>query len=386
MGLLSLREAGIRRAVDIGILYSRSGSYRPMSDACRNGALSAVAKVNADAAMPVFLRAIEVDPGGDADRYASLCATLIDQGAQHVVGCITSSSRKEVIPVLEKRDATLLYACPYEGFEASDRVIYAHAAPNQHLLPLLDWAMARHGRRAWLVGSNYIWGWEMNRIARDVVLGAGGVVLGERHVALGDVAVAHLIDELRDTRPDFVLNTLIGDSSYAFLAAKAALGRSDARFGPDACPVLSCNLTECELDELGADAEGLVSVGPFFAGEPGWPGYAGMGGPGACGSSYEAAAHAAVLGLAAMLAAGPADGSGDAAGPAALLARQGMEALGIDTATHHARLPVLIARVRAGRFVVEHRAPVRAADPYLGGVRAGGASAARTRPRLRVVS
>lgn len=390
-------EADIRRSIDIGLLYSRSGSYARMSHACRTGALSAVATVNADAAMPLSLRVIEADPQGDPDRYAPLCAAMIAGGVRHVVGCITSSSRKEVIPVLEKGDATLFYACPYEGFEASDRVIYTHASPNQHLLPLLDWAMARFGGRAWLAGSNYIWGWEMNRIARDVVRTGGGSVLGERHLALGDEDVGRLIDEVREARPDFVLNTLIGASSYAFLRAFAELGRADARFRSDACPVLSCNLTECELGALGADAEGLVSVGPFFAGEPGRPGPdirrgigAGIGagiGPriARCGSSYEAAAHAAVLCLAAMLAAGPSDGSGDAAGPAELLARDGVRELGFDPKTHHARLPVLIARVRRGRFEVTHRHPVVAADPYLAGRPAPAHGARPVPPRLRVV-
>ncbi len=31
-----------------------------------------------------------------------------------------------------------------------------------------------------LIGSNYIWGWEMNRVARDLIAGADGDVRGER--------------------------------------------------------------------------------------------------------------------------------------------------------------------------------------------------------------
>ena len=62
------------------------------------------------------------------------------------IGCVTSWSRKEVIPVLERHGGTLWYPLPYEGFEASDHVVYTHACPNQHLLPLLDWALPRMGR------------------------------------------------------------------------------------------------------------------------------------------------------------------------------------------------------------------------------------------------
>ena len=331
-----------------------------MSEACRAGALAAIAAVNADPDLPLALVPVERDPQGDLDRYAPLCADLLaSTRARHVVGCITSSSRKEVIPVLERAGATLWYACPYEGFEASDRVIYTHAAPNQHLLPLLDWAMARFGRRGALTGSNYIWGWETNRVARETLEGAGGEVLAERYLAVGETGVDRLIAEIAALRPDFVLNNLIGVSSYAFLRAFAELAATDPWFRPERCPVLSCNLTECELGALGPAAEGLVAAGPFFGGEGGWPGI----GHGASASSYEAAAHASVLALAALLA----DGDDDAAAPRALLARPSARRLGIDRATHHVRLPVLIAQVRAGRFDVLHRLPPLAADPYLAG-------------------
>ena len=101
--------------------------------------------------------------------------------ARHIIGCITSWSRKEVIPVLEKAGGTLWYACPYEGFEANEHVVYMHACPNQHLVPLLGYVVPRFGANGFLTGSNYIWGWETNRVARDLIADAGGKVLGERY-------------------------------------------------------------------------------------------------------------------------------------------------------------------------------------------------------------
>ena len=131
---------------------------------------------------------------------------------------------------LEKHGGTLWYACPYEGFEANDHVVYTHACPNQHLVPLLGYVACRAtAPNGFLLGSNYIWGWEINRVARDLIADAGGEVLGERYLPLGDTDVARLIDEIRATRPDFILNNLIGPSSYAFLEAYAALGREDPR-------------------------------------------------------------------------------------------------------------------------------------------------------------
>ncbi len=225
------------RKIDLGLLYSRSGNYALIGESCRTGALKAVADVNADPTLDLTFDVVERDPEGNVDAYAPLCEDILrSSDARHVVGCVTSSSRKEVIPALERADGALWYSAPYEGFETSDRIVYTHACPNQHLLPLLDFAFERFGMRGYLIGSNYIWGWEMNRLARDVLQRAGGAVLGERYLPLGSVEIGRMIDEIRDLRPDFVLNQLIGPSQYAFLQAYGELGRVRVPFSPRELP------------------------------------------------------------------------------------------------------------------------------------------------------
>ena len=336
----------MRERIEIGVLFSLEGSYSLLGRACRAGALSAIAAVNSDPKIPFELVAIERDPGGNVDLYRPMCAQILrTTSARNIVGCVTSWSRKEVIPELEKAGGTLWYPCPYEGFEASEHVVYAHACPNQHLVPLLGWALPRFGRRGYLVGSNYIWGWEIGRVARDLILSAGGEVVAERHLPISEEDVERLISEIRAARPSFVLNSLIGPSSYAFLRAVEALGLQDPWFGPATCPVLSCNLTECELDAIGTAAEGVISAGPWFRDPSEADGF---------GSSFEAAAHGAVLTLAARLR--EARGAASTGTPGALT---------VDPRTGHATLPVVIAQVRGGVFrELERREPV-IADPYL---------------------
>lgn len=349
-----------RRVIEIGLLFSQSGAYARISLAGRAGALRGIEAVNADPTLDITLRPIERDPQGNVDLYGPLCTEILRKtGARHVVGTTTSWSRKEVIPVLERAGGALWYPCPYEGYEASDRVVYTHACPNQHLIPLFDWVLPRHGARASLVGSNYIWGWEMSRIAHDLIAEAGGAVLSERYLPIGDTDVDRLIDEIAATRPGFVLNSLIGPSSYHFLAAMARLAAEDPSFSPDLCPVLSCNLTECELDALGSAAEGVISAGPHFAGYTGPAAWAGQP-PGGFDSSMEGAAFRAVRALAQLLAHRP---GAEELELSELLTRD--EAVGIDRATHHVSQPGLVAQVRQGRFeVIEATADI-APDPYL---------------------
>jgi ABC-type branched-subunit amino acid transport system substrate-binding protein len=359
----------VKRRIEVGVLFSRSGAYALIGAACHAGALQAIEEVNADPDLGIELRAVERDPQGNVDAYAPLCEEILrGSSARHVIGCVTSWSRKEVIPTLERANGSLWYPVPYEGFEASDRVVYTHACPNQHLLPLLAWTFRKFGRRGYLTGSNYIWGWEMNRLARDVITGAGGEVLGERYLPIGSTDIGRMIEEVRETRPDFVLNQLIGPSQYAFLAAYRALGEADPHFRAERCPVLSCNLTECELPAIGdGAADGLVAAGPWFRGAQGGADF---------GSSHQAAAHAAVWMLARLL-----DGeAGSEALPLArLLERPLARRLGIDPATHHVTLPALIAQVRGGSFRVIEDCGRVPGDPWL----ARGREVAV--PRLRAV-
>jgi ABC-type branched-subunit amino acid transport system substrate-binding protein len=348
----------MRRNVEIGLLLSREGSYSLISEACRSGALAAIAEVNGDPGLDICLVPVERDPKGNIDLYQPLCDEILRKTtARHVVGCVTSWSRKEVIPTLEKAGGTLWYGVPYEGFEASDHVVYTHACPNQHLLPLLNWTLPRYGRRAYLTGSNYIWGWEMNRLARETIVAAGGAVLGERYLPIGSTEVDRMIAEIEVTKPDFILNSLIGPSSYEFIRAYAALRQKDKRFHPAITPILSCNITECELPAIGTAGEGLIAAGPWFRGARGWPA-AGR----AFGSSHEAACYAAVKELARLLAHRP---GSETLSLAELLATPAGRQSAIDPQTHHTTLPVLIAQIENGAFrTLEARENV-AGDPYL---------------------
>ncbi|MEQ6203275.1 transporter substrate-binding protein [Sulfitobacter sp. HNIBRBA2951] len=335
---------------DLGILYSRSGTYQLLSEPLFVGAMSAIEYVNADKALPVSFNPIIRDPAGDLTKYAPMCADIIlSSHAKHVVGCVTSSSRKEVIPELDRSQATLWYNVPYEGFETSARVVYSHAATNQNILPLLGWAMRHFGMSAYLVGSNYIWGWETCRVMRTRLEASGGAVFGERYLPLGDTSVDSLIAEIEQNRPSFVLNSLVGASSYAFIRAYAELGRRDPHFAPDNCPLLSCNLTEAELPILAEAAEGLISVGPSFCTARTEDGR---------GSSLERTAYKSVLTLAMALAQGV-EGPFDS-----YLAAHGTRH-GIDPVTQHKTLDVHIAQVRNGAFEILHSWSDIAPDPYL---------------------
>ena len=256
--------------VPIGLLFSSTGSYGTVARTLLNGANLACEQINHRADIAVHLEPYAINPEGNLAAYAPAMQTMLDQGIKHIVGCYTSSSRKEVIPLVEKWDGLLWYPTHYEGFESSTGVIYTGASPNHHMSPLIDYLFTNFGPRAFSVGSNYIWGWESSRVLREGLQTRGGAILAERYVPVGDTDMDNVIDAIFRAEPDFVFNALIGKSSYAFFRkfrlACAERGIDQvARF-----PVASCNLSEPELVEIGPDAaDGHISSSVYFSSLPG---------------------------------------------------------------------------------------------------------------------
>lgn len=252
--------------LELGIVVSTSGSYSAVGQSMCAGAGLAIAEVNADPDAPVRLDPVSIDPGGMTSAYADAVETLlVKRGLTHVLGCYTSSSRKEVLPQFEKNDALLWYPSHYEGFETSANVIYTGAAPNQHIIPLARHLLAHFGNRGWFVGSNYVWAWENNRILREALTAAGGAVVGERYFAVGETDLGALAEQILRDRPDFVFTTLIGDSCYAFFRLFRAAAEAAGIDQPAVLPVASCSLSEAELPLLGEAAAGHLSSSVYFS-------------------------------------------------------------------------------------------------------------------------
>jgi branched-chain amino acid transport system substrate-binding protein len=358
----------------IGVMFSTTGSYRVVARSMLNGALLAFNEI-AQAGNALALEPVVVNPSGDLDRYRELSRELLKAGIRHVVGCYTSSSRKEVIPCFEKHDGLLWYPSHYEGFESSDNVIYTGASPNQHVLPLVDYLASRVGKRAFCVGSNYIWAWENNRIFREALTARGGVVVAERYLSVGDTEFDQVISAILDQRPDFVFNNLIGTSAYAFFRAFRAACRARGIDQAAEIPVASCTLSEPELAEIGLDAiDGHLTSSVYFSSldspenatfvQAYAEAFPDM--PAACADAE--ASYVAVKLLAAALEQADAD---DARSVRAAVANQRLAApqgeVRIDPQTFHAWLTPRIGRSAVnGQFdvLLEARGPI-APDPYL---------------------
>ena len=243
--------AAIGPPVRVGVLHSLTGTMADSESAVVDAALLALEEINAEGG--VLGRPVEVvvaDGRSDPAVFAREAERLMDdERVVTVFGCWTSASRKTVVPLFEARDHLLVYPVQYEGIEQSPAVIYLGAAPNQQILPAVEWAFTTLGkRRFFLVGSDYVFPRAAHAIVKDALEELGAEVVGEAYLALGTSEVRAVIDAIVAARPDILLNTINGSSNIAFFEE---LRRAGIR--SDTVPTLSFSVGEEELRRLDLD-------------------------------------------------------------------------------------------------------------------------------------
>lgn len=253
-----------QQPIRVGVLFSETGVTSPIERSQLAGTLLAIREINSSGGIGGReIVPVSYDPQSKPVNYSTLAEQLIlSDKIKIIFGCYMSSTRKAVLPVVEKWNALLFYPTLYEGFEFSNNVIYTGAAPNQNSIQIADFMAKNFGCRVYLVGSNYIYPYESNRIMGDLVLQLGGEKVAERYVSLDANYEDFLpiVADIRERNPDFIFSTVVGSSTQYLYKAYAEAG-----FDPAKMPIASLTTSETEIAEMGAQyAVGHFTAAPYF--------------------------------------------------------------------------------------------------------------------------
>lgn len=248
----------------VGVLFSRSGHMAVSESEHFFGTALAIAELNnAGGVLGNQIEVIAYDPGSDPQAYRKLADRLLTEDEVSVIfGCSTSAERKAVLPSIERRNGLLWYPSLYEGFEYSPNVIYTGACPNQNSFPLAEFIVRRYGPRVYLIGSDYIYPRESNRIMRDLIESYGGQVVGETYVTMeaGVDELQFALRQIRASAPDVVFSTVVGVSAQIFYRLYPQKG-----YDPAEVPIASLTMAEGEVRAIGAEhCAGHVSALGYF--------------------------------------------------------------------------------------------------------------------------
>jgi branched-chain amino acid transport system substrate-binding protein len=259
-------EAATSEPWRVGVLFSTSGFMALIEATQLAGTLLAIDEINdAGGVNGRELVPVTYDPASEAAAFGRFAKRLMTEDrVTTIFGCYTSSSRKAVLPVVERLNGLLWYPTLYEGFEFSQNIIYTGAAPNQNSVVLCRYLMDHYGPRFYFVGSDYVYPRESNRIMREVLRAGGGEVVGEAYLSLRarERDFRPIMRDIRELRPDVIFSTVVGDSTVHLYQSYA-----DAGFDPKRVPIACLTTTVAEIRAMGYDVgEGHVTAAPYFQG------------------------------------------------------------------------------------------------------------------------
>ncbi|MFT0859261.1 transporter substrate-binding domain-containing protein [Ancylobacter sp. G4_0304] len=248
----------------VGVLFSQTGVTSGVERSQLGATLLAIDEINAaGGVLGRQIEAVVYDPASIPRQYGQLAARLIEEdGVRLIFGCYMSSARKAVLPVVEALRGLLFYPTLYEGFEYSRHCVYTGAAPNQNSIQLAKYLLGTYGNRFLLVGSNYVFPYESNRIMTDFVTQSNGRVLDELYIPLEPKAgdIDKVIARIAKTAPDVIFSTVVGAGTASLYRAYHAAG-----FDPAKMPIASLTTSEAEIALMGAEAAaGHITAAPFF--------------------------------------------------------------------------------------------------------------------------
>lgn len=251
-------------AISIGVLFSQDGHMAVTENAHLQGVLLACEEINAEGGVNGRpLQPIIQNPSGEISNYVKQSTDLLLNHRTNVIfGCCLSTSRKAVLPVVERFNGVLFYPSVYEGFEYSPNVIYGGAVPNQMILPLLEYLYLHHGKRIALVGSETLYAHEINRITKEFLSNSDGHVVKEVYLpfSITEDQVEAVVKGISHDDVDVVLSTIVGQDSVK-------LYNAFDRIKPlrDRVPIASLTTTESELAQVNPSARaGHISVSSYF--------------------------------------------------------------------------------------------------------------------------
>lgn len=236
--------------IKIGFVNSLSGTMAISETTVNKSLHMAADEINAaGGVLGKQLKVVDQDGKSEPAVFAEKARSLIEKECVAAVfGGWTSSSRKAMLPVFEADNALLFYPLQYEGMESSPNIFYSGAAPNQQIVPALDYLKEQGHKKLFLVGSDYVFPQTANRVVNAYAEGNGMEVVGEEYTPMGSTDFTTIVNKLKSSGADAVVNTLNGDSNVAFFKEYKASGLT-----ADQVPVISMSIAEEEISAIGLD-------------------------------------------------------------------------------------------------------------------------------------
>lgn len=236
--------------VKVGLLHSLTGSMAISEEAVRDAEVLAIEEINeSGGVLGKQIEYVEEDGASEPSTFATKAEKLIDsEGVATVFGCWTSSSRKAVKSIFEDYNNLLWYPVQYEGMESSENIVYTGAAPNQQIVPAIEYLKDQGYKKVFLLGSDYVFPRTANMIIEAQAKELGLEIVGEEYADMDQTDFAAIISKIEKADPDIIVNTLNGTGNVSFFKQM-----SEKNYTSEDYMTMSFSIAEEEVKTIGSD-------------------------------------------------------------------------------------------------------------------------------------
>lgn len=256
------RRLGAQCELNIALCVPLGGSGGIWGPSALSCARLAVAELNRSSGIAGrACRLLTVNAADDAPDIEATLVELVDAGDVDVlIGMHTSAVRQRILRAVGGQ-IPFVYTPLYEGGETTPGVFAIGETSARQLWPAIRWLGEHKRPKRWFaVGNDYVWPHVSHRMARHYIAESGAALVGEAYVPVGTSDYTEVLDQLRRSRADAVLLSLVGQDAVDFNRAfgREGLARSALR--------LTCGFGENELLGTGPDnADDLYVSSGYFA-------------------------------------------------------------------------------------------------------------------------
>ena len=132
--------------------------------------------------------------------------------------------------------------------ESSSNIMYTGAAPNQQIVPAIDYLIENGYTKFFLLGSDYVFPRTANMIINAQCDAKGVEVVGEEYAQMDQTDFSSIIAKIEAADPDVIINTLNGTGNLSFFKQMSEKNYTAADY-----MTMSFSIAEEEVKTIGAD-------------------------------------------------------------------------------------------------------------------------------------
>jgi ABC-type branched-subunit amino acid transport system substrate-binding protein len=246
--------------IKIGIIADLTGPFTTYGNSLARSAQLAINEVNEAGGIDgrqveVIVEDIQTDVAATVDKARKLVQS---DNVDLVMGPIGSDANDAAYAeVVEAGGKLLFYTETYEGGKCNELYFSFGAVPAQQIRPLIPILQEAYGTNAMLFGADYVWPRRSFETAKPIIDENGGTVVSELYLPLIAEDFSELVQEVRDTQPDYIF------SLYPAVWGAALTALNDAGL-LDSVGIGTIFLGDPDFAGIADLAEGSYTALPFF--------------------------------------------------------------------------------------------------------------------------